>query len=180
MGKKRGLKIQQKCLIENQITEVLELKKDKFPTFLKDPLSVVELDEMWHYIWNKETKCWIWLAICRTTKLILGFATGSRGYKTGLILWNKIKNFTDKFTTFNTDNWDAYTKFLPPNQHYVGKDETYTIEGYNGNFRDDLRRLTRKTKAYSKSQEMLDASLYLYIYNHNAKKLNWLKGIKGF
>jgi insertion element IS1 protein InsB len=148
-------------------------------TLLESSFEVLELDEMWSFVQNKETKCWIWLVICRTTKLILGFATGSRGYKTGLILWNKIKNFTNIFTIFNTDNWDAYTKFLPPNQHYIGKDETYTIEGYNGNFRDDLQRLTRKTKAYSKSQEMLENSLYLYIAKHNSEKLSKLRSMQG-
>jgi insertion element IS1 protein InsB len=112
--------------------------------------------------------------------LILGFTTGTRGYKTGLKLWNKISRFTTNQTIFGTDNWDSYSKFIPPNQHYIGKDETYTIEGYNSNFRDDLQRLARKTKAYSKSQEMLNNSLYLYIHQHNTNKLNWLKGIKGF
>jgi insertion element IS1 protein InsB len=167
-------------LIEKQIEEVKTLNKYHFPSYLQKPFDIIEMDEMWHYIWNKETKCWIWLAICRTTKLILGFATGSRGYKTGIKLWNKISNFTTGTAIFGTDDWDPYKKFIPSNQHYIGKDETWTIEGYNGNFRDDLQRLTRKTKAYSKSQEMLDASLYLYIFEHNTKKLNWLKGIKGF
>jgi insertion element IS1 protein InsB len=135
---------------------------------------------MWHYIQNKDDKCWIWLAICKITKLILGFITGSRGQKTGIIFFNKITKFTPANTTYFTDYWEPYTKFIPSTQHYQGKDQTYTIEGYNSNFRDDLQRLTRKTKAYSKSQDLLDASLYLYIAEHNSKKLRLMNTIKGF
>jgi insertion element IS1 protein InsB len=139
----------------------------------------IEIDEMWHYIQNKGDKCWIWLAICKVSKLILGFVTGSRGYKTGKKLFQKINKFTHSNTIYYTDYWESYEKFIPPNQHYQGKDQTYTIEGYNSNFRDDLQRLTRRTKAYSKSQDMLNHSLYLYIVEHNTKQLKRLDTIKG-
>lgn len=180
MGKKKGLKIQTSELIEKQILELKELDTTFFPTNLQDNCSIVEMDEMWTYTGKKEDKCWIWLAICRTTKLILGFVTGTRGYKTGIKLWQKISKLTTTETIFGTDDWNPYKKFIPTNQHYIGKDETWTIEGYNTNFRDDLQRLTRRTRAYSKSKDMLDASLALYIYQHNLTKLAWLKGIKGF
>lgn len=140
------------------------------------------MDEMWHYIQNKEDKCWVWLCICKLTKLIFGFATGGRGAKTGKLLYNKllsINGLITSATTYYTDWWEPYTKFLPANQHYQGKDQTYTMEGYNSNFRDDLQRFTRKTKAYSKSQEMLNNSLYSYIHEHNDKKLAKLRLLKG-
>ena len=59
------------------------------------------------------------------------------------------------------------------------QDQTYTVEGYNASFRDDLQRLTRRTRAYSKSQDMLDCSLYLYVAKHNAGKLRLLESIRG-
>ena len=62
-------------------------------------------------------------------------------------------------------------------KHIQSKKETYTVEGYNASFRDDLRRLTRKTRAYSKSQDMLKVSLNLYIAKHNQTKLNELLSI---
>jgi insertion element IS1 protein InsB len=136
--------------------------------------KIVEMDEMWHFIQNKGKKCWIWLAICRVTKLIFPPFTGSRGAKTGTAFFETVKKYCPQNTQFNTDYWEPYTKFVPFNQHYQGKDETYTVEGYNANFRDDLQRLTRRTRAYSKSQEMLDVSLYLYIEKHNRLKLRQL------
>jgi insertion element IS1 protein InsB len=139
----------------------------------------LELDEIWSFVQTKFDKCWIWLVICRTTKLILGFVTGARGYKTGKQLYHKIQCHTNNQTTYYTDYWESYEKFLPLNQHIQSKAQTYTIEGYNSNFRDDLQRLTRRTKAYSKSQDMLDYSLYLYIYKHNSQQISKLKGIYG-
>jgi IS1 family transposase len=126
---------------------------------------------MWSFLQTKKCKCWIWLAICKVTKLILGFTTGGRGKKTGKLFYNHISQYTNNKTIFFTDYWEPYTSFIPSSQHYQGKDETYTVEGYNANFRDDLQRLTRRTRAYSKKQEYLEASLYLYIASHNEKKL---------
>lgn len=134
----------------------------------------IECDEMWHYLQNKDKKCWIWIAICRVTKLIIGFFTGSRGKKTGRQFYNQIKPFTSTQTKLYTDYWEAYTDFIPPNQHIQSKKETYTIEGYNASFRDDLQRLNRRTRAYSKQKANLDASLYLYIASHNEKQLRKL------
>jgi IS1 family transposase len=72
------------------------------------------------------------------------------------------------------------TGSIPKEKHYIGKDQTFTIEGYNASFRDDLRRLTRKTRAYySKSQIMLESSLICYIFKHNSLKLKLLHSMLG-
>ena len=163
MDKKGGIKIKKNQVIESQIQGKIS--------------NHVEMDEMWSFVQNKGCKCWIWLAICKITKLILGFATGGRGQKTGKKMFDNVSKYTPDDTTYYTDWWEPYTKFIPPNQHYQGKDETYTIEGYNASFRDDLQRLTRRTRAYSKSQDMLNCSLYLYIAKHNEGKLRLLKTI---
>ena len=72
---------------------------------------------------------------------------------------------------YYTDYWELYEKFLPKQKHIQSKKETYIVQGYNASFRDDLLRLTRKTRAYSKSQDMLKVSLNLYIAKHNQTKL---------
>jgi insertion element IS1 protein InsB len=160
MGKKRGMEIKQKQIIENQVIGKIS--------------NQIECDEIRSFVQNKATKCWIWLAICKAIKLILGFVTGSRGKKTCGMFYEKISKFTNSNTVFYTDWCEAYLSSIPKDQHKQGKDQTYTIEGYDSNFRDDLQRLTRRTKAYSKSQEYLEASLYLYIASHNEKKLKLL------
>ena len=73
MDKKGGTKIRNDKVIESQIQDKIS--------------NHIEMDEMWnrghrleqvqtgirqckHYIRNKQDKCWIWIAICKVTKLI--------------------------------------------------------------------------------------------------------------
>ena len=49
------------------------------------------------------------------------------------------------------------------NNHIVSKKETCLVESYNSSMRDRLARLKRKSKAYSKSQYMLEISLNLWM-----------------
>ena len=74
---------------------------------------------------------------------------------------------------------NTYKKIIPQEKHYIGKDQTYTVEGYNASFRDDLGRLHRKTRAYSKSKKMLCYSLSCYIHKHNNLKLKLLNSMLG-
>ena len=67
-----------------------------------------------------------------------------------------------------TDDWKPYRLFLPPEKHIQSKAETYTVEGYNSLFRHFLARLRRKTKCYSKSQQMLEYSVLLLMAKRNA------------
>lgn len=120
---------------------------------------------MWSFIGKKKKKCWIWLALDKASKRFLGFVTGSRGKKTGIKLLNKIQDF--KVKEYATDGWEAYQDFLPKDKHLIGKKYTQDIEGFNSNFRLFLKRLNRRTKCYSKSQDMLDCSLKLLIHKHN-------------
>jgi IS1 family transposase len=45
-----------------------------------------------------------------------------------------------------------------------GKSETQLIESVNSSIRDNLSRFNRKSKRYSKSYEMLDATLMLFFH----------------
>jgi len=69
---------------------------------------------------------------------------------------------------FATDDWQSYSKVLPAKRHHVGKDGTQRIERKNLNFRTHLKRLQRKTICFSKSLEMHQAVIKLYIYALNS------------
>ena len=78
-----------------------------------------------------------------------------------------------------TDHWWSYEEFIPPEQHIQSKAETFTVEGYNSRIRHYLARFKRKTKCYSKSDEMIEISLNLlmkklYIINNTEKLYNYL------
>ena len=49
----------------------------------------------------------------------------------------------------------------------MSKKETYTIEGYNSLFKHYVARFNRKTKCYSKSDEMIVCTLNLFINKIN-------------
>jgi len=74
---------------------------------------------------------------------------------------------------FATDHWKSYEDFIPPEQHVQSKAETFTVEGYNSRIRHYLARFKRKTKSYSKSDQMIEISLKLLM-----KKLNEMKSIQ--
>ena len=66
-----------------------------------------------------------------------------------------------------TDYWSPYGKFVPLALHTQSKAETYTVEGYNSLFRHFLARLRRKSKCYSKSEDMLKYSVMLLMLKRN-------------
>jgi len=48
---------------------------------------ILELDEIWSYVGSKTNKVWIWLALERQTRRIVGLAFGDRSEKTCRKLW---------------------------------------------------------------------------------------------
>ena len=68
-----------------------------------------------------------------------------------------------KNCTFYTDNWDSFAEVIPPERHIIGKSHTVCIERDNSNTRHHLGRFTRKTKIVSKSKQMVDLSIRLWL-----------------
>jgi insertion element IS1 protein InsB len=73
------------------------------------------------------------------------------------------------------DNWGSYSKYLPQNKHYIGKDRTWKIERKNLNFRIHLKRLARKTICYSKNEEIHDNVIGMYIERYYFKNGQYAK-----
>ncbi|AAM06743.1 conserved hypothetical protein [Methanosarcina acetivorans C2A] len=111
----------------------------------------------------------MWIAVDRVGKKFINCSFGSRGTKTGQLLWEKLKK--KEIGEVMTDHWRAYAEFIPETIHTQSKAETYTVEGYNGILRHFLARLRRKTKCYTKSLEMLKYSVLL-LMKHRNKELS--------
>ncbi len=109
---------------------------------------------------KKSNKCWIIKAINRKTKKCIAYVIGQRDAKTLYKLYEKLKHLD---VTYYTDNWEAFTKVLPKDRHVVGKRHTVTIEQNNSNTRHHLGRMTRKTKIVSKTKQMVDLTMKLWI-----------------
>ena len=63
---------------------------------------------MWSFVGNKEVKTWVWLALERTTRQIVGFATGDRGSYCGQMLWSSLPVDYQQKAIFYTDAWSVY------------------------------------------------------------------------
>lgn len=110
---------------------------------------------------NKKQQRWLWYAIEKQSKKVLAFVFGRRTD-------NTFKGLLDKLSAFNishydTDDWQSYSKYLPHEQHTVSKSQTQNIERKNLNFRTHLKRLARRTSCFSKSVQMHDLIIGLYL-----------------
>lgn len=120
-----------------------------------------ELDEMWSYVGNKENPRWLWHAIERQSGKVLAYVFGRRKDEVFLQLKTLLEPFG--ITRFYTDDWGAYERHLEANQHEVGKKNTQRIENKHLNFRTRIKRLTRKTICFSKSIQMHDIVIGIFI-----------------
>ncbi len=61
-----------------------------------------------------------------------------------------------------TDHYLAYNRVIPKEVHVQTKSETWSIEGLNSRLRHYLARFRRKTFCYSKSINMVKATLIIF------------------
>lgn len=80
----------------------------------------------------------------------------------------KLKQLLEPFgiNRFYTDGWGAYERHLGPQQHQVGKANTQKIERKHLTLRTRIKRLARPTICFSKSEEVHDVVIGLYINRH--------------
>jgi insertion element IS1 protein InsB len=128
-------------------------------------IAALEMDEFWSFVRKKKRQRWTWLAFDRHRKQVTAYQNGRRTDHSCAALLKKLG--TSRVTRFHTDKWESYTKFLPARRHCIGKEGTRNIERHNLNFRTHLKRLQRRTICFSKSEEMHDAVIKLYIQHSN-------------
>lgn len=142
-----------------------KLKRPRLPPHIAE----LEVDEMWSFVGKKEQQAWLWYAYEPRSHRIVAWTVGERTDQTCRRLLRQLRRC--RVLRFCTDEWKSYQKFIPWAQHWVGKRWTQGIERQNLNFRTHLKRLQRRTICFSKSTEMHEAVLKLYIHQHNAQHL---------
>jgi insertion element IS1 protein InsB len=77
----------------------------------------------------------------------------------------KLKALLEPFgmTRYFTDDWGAYTRHLDAEEHQPGKRHTQKIERKHLTLRTRIKRLARKTICFSKSIQMHDIVLGLFV-----------------
>jgi len=120
-----------------------------------------ELDEMWSYVSKKTNQRWLWHAIDRRTGQVLAYTFGQRKDEVFLPLKKLLEPFGIK--KYCTDGWRAYQRHLSAEEHEIGKRKTQRIERKHLRVRTRIKRLVRKTICFSKSEEMHDLVIGLFI-----------------
>ena len=120
-----------------------------------------EMEEKWSFVRHKGHPRWLWPAIDHHTGKVLASVCGRR-QETGFL---QLKALREPFgiTQYYTDYWGAYTRHLDPEEHTPGKRNTQKIERKHLTLRTRIKRLVRKTICFSKTIQMHDIVIGLFV-----------------
>ncbi len=134
-------------------------------------ILVLECDELWSFVNSKQEKQWVWLALDRDTRKIVGVHIGDRSRHGAQALWDSIPQEYQKNAISFTDFWEAYKLVFPKDRHFsVGKEtgQTSHIERFNNTLRQRVSRLDRKSLSFSKKLEHHIGAIWYFIHHYNA------------
>jgi len=120
-----------------------------------------EADERSSFVQRKQNQRWLWHAIDHHSGKVLAYVFGRRQDEAFL----KLKALLEPFgiTRYYTDYWGAYTRHIDADQHVPGKRNTQKIERKHLTLRARIKRLARKTICFSKSIQMHDIVIGLFV-----------------
>jgi IS1 family transposase/transposase-like protein len=132
----------------------------------------IECDELWSFVFSKENKFYVWLAIDRKTREIVGCYIGDRSRASAKKLWASLPAVYRQCAIAYTDFWVSYEKVIPSKRHRaVGKEtgQTNHVERLNNTFRQRISRLVRKSLSFSKNVENHIGAIWYFIHDYNAQ-----------
>ena len=113
----------------------------------------IECDELWSFVGNKDHQVWLWLAIERTTGLIVAWVCGDRSEHSARLVWEALPRHVRHHAQFYTDGWGAYQNVFPCTRHWIcpnGSGGTSRVEGRNATLRQRISALVRCTGSFSR------------------------------
>jgi insertion element IS1 protein InsB len=116
---------------------------------------------MWSCVGKKKAPRWLWHALEHRPGKVLAYVFGRREDHTFLELKTLLVPFG--IPRFYTDGWGAYKRHLDPPYHEGGKRHTQQLERKHLTLRTRIKRLVRKTICFSKSTQMHDLVIGLFI-----------------
>ncbi|WP_084668883.1 IS1 family transposase [Spirulina major] len=99
---------------------------------------ILECDELWSYVKSKENQEWIWLALERKSRRIVGAYIGNRSGESAKKLWESILESWQRSSVVYTDGLESYCEAIPKEIHQPKtkeKGETNHIERFNNTLR---------------------------------------------
>ena len=120
-----------------------------------------EVDEMQSFVGKKENQRWLWHAIEHCSGQVLAYVFGSRTDEVFLQLKKLLEPFG--ITKFYTDGLKTYERHLPVEKRQISKLKMQTIERKHLTLRIRIKRLARRSICFSKSVQMHDLVIGLFI-----------------
>ena len=145
----------------------------------------LECDRAWSFVDCQGNQQWIWLAMDRNTKEIVGVYIGARSKQGARGLCNSLpsvyprvfgRNYSPRNTRCQcaicyTDFWASYENImLKTRQRAVRKEsgKTSQIERFNNTMRQRISRLVTATLSFSKKLENHIGAIWYFIHYYNA------------
>lgn len=150
-----------KTTVQRKISQLASEKKK--PKIFEDGQEY-EMDEMQTYIKKNTPENYIYIiyAINRFTRNVIDLAVGKRTTANIAKVVNSVLSLNPK--RIFTDKLNIYPALIPSKIHKTTDHLINHIERMNLSIRTHLKRLSRKTICYSKSAQMLEDSLKLYLF----------------
>lgn len=128
-----------------------------------------ELDELWSFVGWKANKYWLWLALDRASRQVVGLFVGDRSADGALGLWQALPERYRQRATFHTDDWRAYKQIIPAHQHQFSpqKKDTNHVERFFCRLRQRCSRLVRLSLSFSKKLDRHVKSIRFVVTNYN-------------
>ena len=124
-------------------------------------VEAAEVDEMWSDVGKKAAPRWLWHALDHYSGAVLAYVFGRR--KDAVL--RELKQLLRPFgiARFYTDHWGAYARQLDAARHFPGKRQTQRIGRKHLTLRTRIKRLARKTICFSRSVQMHDLIIGLFV-----------------
>ncbi len=153
------------------------------------PCQVIEADEVWTYVRKKQRqltlleKCdadvgdqYLFLGLDPYSKVIAAHAIGKRDAATTTAFLAQLRGRVPGRMVLHTDGFPEYPGaaeevFGADIDFYADHQTTY-VERTNGTLRQQVRRFTRRTLAFSKKLRNLKAAIALYLAHYNFCRLH--------
>lgn len=130
--------------------------------------DALELDELVIRYRYRRRYLYLWIAVSRLTRQVIGFWVGDRSFKSLWALWFSLPAPYRRKLVY-TDFYEAYARLFRAWQHRPsGKDrgQTCLVEGLNNKWRNRVSALVRKTVCVQ-SLTNLENRLWMVIHQHN-------------
>jgi len=130
--------------------------------------DALELDELVIRFRFKRRYLYLWIAVSRLTRQVVGFWIGDRSFQSLWALWFSLPAPYRRKLVY-TDFYEAYAKLFRAWQHRPsgkGSGKTSLVEGLNNKWRNRVSGLVRKTVCVQSLTD-LENRLWMVIHQHN-------------